>query len=343
MNARTAVIDWSGNYEENCIQLGRDLGKDKIRRALFNAVYGRGDKPRSKKQLMAAAGLQPARGQQAQNQLDYLYGCGLIERDKNDSAVSDGSRNVYRKDQNVRIRRKKIVRYADNPSLAKSTPTKRNVTVRGVQTRSVTRRTLKRQKHLSVLYLMANPLKRKSLRLDLEVSEVSEEIQRSKYSDNITLRQSPAANLKTILRSLNDHRPKIVHFSGHGDSTGLAGDDRGSKRTKVKFLDFEILGDALRATDTKPDVVLLNACNSAGARTALLGSTKVLIVMRERISDVAAIAFSTQFYSGIASGQPVKAAFDQGIAAIKAVSLSEAKTPVLLSAASVNPAKLVLT
>ena len=30
MKARTSVVDWSGNYEENCIQLGKHLGKNKI-------------------------------------------------------------------------------------------------------------------------------------------------------------------------------------------------------------------------------------------------------------------------------------------------------------------------
>ena len=54
MKARTAVLDWSGNYEENCIQLGKHLEKNTIRRKLFDAIYGRGSKPRSKKQMMAA-------------------------------------------------------------------------------------------------------------------------------------------------------------------------------------------------------------------------------------------------------------------------------------------------
>jgi hypothetical protein len=72
MKARTSVVDWSGNYEENCIQLGKHLGKNKIRRKLFDAIYGRGSKPRSKKQMMAAVGLSSRYDQQAQNQLDYL-------------------------------------------------------------------------------------------------------------------------------------------------------------------------------------------------------------------------------------------------------------------------------
>jgi hypothetical protein len=29
MKAKTAVVDWSGNYEENCIQLSKHLGKNK--------------------------------------------------------------------------------------------------------------------------------------------------------------------------------------------------------------------------------------------------------------------------------------------------------------------------
>ena len=63
MKARMAVVDWSGNYEENCIQLGKHLGKDKLRRKLFSAVYGRGSKPRTKKELMAATGLKAAKSQ----------------------------------------------------------------------------------------------------------------------------------------------------------------------------------------------------------------------------------------------------------------------------------------
>lgn len=35
MKARTSVVDWSGNYEENCIQLGKHLGKNKKFAASF--------------------------------------------------------------------------------------------------------------------------------------------------------------------------------------------------------------------------------------------------------------------------------------------------------------------
>ena len=345
MKARTAVVDWSGNYEENCIQLGRHLGTNKIRRKLFNAIYGRGSKPRSKKQLMDETELKASYGQQAQNQLDHLVRYGLILRDDNDGAVPDGSRYVYSKEPHVRAHRKKIVQHADAPVLEKSTPTKRNPVVRGtlvVKRTTVTRAALKRRKHVDVLYLMANPIKKHTLRVDAEVKSVNAEIRRSRFRDNISLHQSPAADFDDILHGLNDHRPRIVHFSGHGNTDGVAMDGGGIKRTKTKFVTFDLLGKAFAATDNPPDVVMLNACQSVGARKSLLGTAKAIIVMQDLVTDIAAVAFATKFYGAIASGQSLQAAFDQGRVAVEAVSLDEASTPALITANGVNAKNLYL-
>ena len=163
MKAKTAVVNWAGDYEETCVQLGKHLGTNKIRRKLFNAIYGRASKPRSKKQLMDEVSLKASHAQQAQNQLDHLTRYGLIERNDNEGAVPDGSRFVYSKEPNVRAHRKRIVQHADKPALAKKTPTKRNPMVRGmtvvVKPAVVARSTLKKNKHLDVLYLMANPVR----------------------------------------------------------------------------------------------------------------------------------------------------------------------------------------
>jgi hypothetical protein len=122
-----------------------------------------------------------------------------------------------------------------------------------------------------------------------------------------------------------------VHFSGHGNSGGITVDDGGIKRSKRQFLTFDILGKAIRATDNPPDVVVINACESAGARKALLGAAMAIVVMQDSISDVAAVAFATKFYGGIASGQSLQSAFEQGRVAVEAVSLGESVTPVLFT------------
>jgi hypothetical protein len=345
MKERTSVVDWSGNYEETCIQLGKHLGKNNIRRKLFDTIYGRGSKPRSKKQMMVGAGLKSNHSQQAQNQLDYLARYSLILRQDNDGSVKDRSRYLYAKDANVRAHRQTILKYADNPKLAKSTPTKRRPLLRGgtVTHVVVNRQTLKKRKKLDVLYLTANPDKQNALRTDAEVRQVTEAVRGSALRDNIVIHQLPAADLDSLMDGLNDHRPKIVHFSGHGYSGGIAVDHAKVKRPKGKVITFDILGQALSATDSPPSIVVLNACQSAGARKALLPPAQAIVVMQDTISDLAAAAFSAKFYAAIAAGQSLKSAFEQGRVAVASVSLTEANTPVLITANGVNTAKMILT
>jgi hypothetical protein len=217
MADRTPVVDWSGNYEETCLQLARHLGKSKIRRTLFNTIYGRVSKPRSRKQLVAATKLKSSDGQQAQNELDHLARYGLIMRIKNkgDVAVDDRSRWLYAKDENVRAHREQILKYANNPGEAQRVPTKR----RPQGSTAVVRRSLKNRKHLDVLYLTANP--HQDLRVELEVRQVQQEVRGSKLRDNIDVHYRPAADLDSLIQGLNDVAPAIIHFSGHGNESGV--------------------------------------------------------------------------------------------------------------------------
>jgi len=342
MTAKTAVINRTGDHEENRQRWAKSLGTSKLRRALFNEIYGRISRPRSKNQLAADADVK--NDQQVQNELEYLYRKDLIARMDNGGDVKDGSRYLYFKDDSVRAHKDEIVRAADNKKVRDSIPTKRapKLNDKTVYRTIITRAALKKRMHIDVLYLMANPIKRRSLRVDDEIKAVNAEIQRSKFRDNITLHQSPAAGFDDILHGLNDHNPRIVHFSGHGNTGGVAMDGGGIKRVKTKFVTFDLLGKAFSATDKPPEVVVLNACRSAGARRALLGTAKAVIVMQDSVSDIAAIAFATKFYGAIASGQSLQAAFDQGLVAVEAVSLDEASTPTLITANGVNAKRLFL-
>jgi hypothetical protein len=334
----------SGNHEENIQRWAKDLGTAKIRRKLFNEVYGRVSRPRSKKQLMKAARIPIKDAQQAQNEIEYLASKHLIERIENDGSVDDGSRHLYRKDPEVRHVKDLIIRAADNRKIANNIPTKRHPIIRGASTTrvSVTRRVLKRNKPLDVLYLMANPDKDSALRVDVEMRQVLEAVRGSKFRDNVKIHQSPAADLDSIISGLNDHAPRIIHFSGHGYSGGIAVDHAQVQRPHGKVVTFELLGKAFASVDSPPDVVVLNACESVGARKALLPTAKALVVMNDSISDIAATAFAAKFYAAIASGQSLKSAFKQGQLAIEAASISEVNIPKLVVAKAVDPAKLTL-
>jgi hypothetical protein len=343
MSRQQTVIDPTGNHDLIIHRLGRNLATDKLRRKLFTAIYGHVSRPRSKKELMAACGI--THEQRADNELRYLYDKNLIDRVENKGQVADGSRYLYLKVPSVKAHKAQILKAADSKAYAEKQFAKRvpNVgAVRMVKRTAVTRQALKKKRPVNILYLMANPSKRHSLRVDKEVADVNEEIRRSNFRDNIILRQSPAANLTAIQRGLNDHRPRIVHFSGHGNTAGIATEGGGDRRIKKEFVDFGLLGKALAATDTPPEVVVLNACQSAGARGALLGSAKAIVVMTESITDRAAIAFAKMFYGGIASGVSLQSAFEQGCVAVQAQSFDEKDVPALYVAKGVNPKRLYL-
>lgn len=345
MRTKTAVVDRTGNHQENLDHWAKNLGTAKLRRKLFDLIYGRGSRPRSRRQLMAQAKIKESDKQQVQNELEYLFRKDLIDRMENDESVKDGSRYLYFKDEHVRAHKERIVKLADNPKIRKAMPTKRRPAVSEklvIQRTIVTKRELKKRRPVGVLYLMANPIKRHALRLDVEVSRVLEEIRRSRFRDNIELHQSPAANVQAIIRGLNDHEPRILHFSGHGNSSGIAMDTGEVRRAKTQLVNFDLLAKALQATDSPPDVVVLNACNSSGGRAALLTAVKAIVVMQDSISENAAVAFAVNFYGAIASGMSVQAAFDQGCVAIQVVSLGETTIPTLVMGAGVDARKLKL-
>lgn len=341
---RHAVIDPTGNHEENIQRLGKDLGKAKLRRKLFDAVYGRGSRPRSKKELMATAGIKSTDAQQAQNEIEYLYRKHLIDRTDNDGYAADKSHFVYLKNEFVRGNRKKIIKVADDPKFAAKIPTKRNPAGLGGKTivKTITRSVLRSKKCLNVLYSTSNPDVKSPLRVEAEMRQVQEVVRGSKLRDNVALHYRPAADLTSIMDGLNDIEPGIVHFSGHGFSGGIAVDHAEVRPSRGKVVTFDILAKAVDAVDNPPQVIVLNSCHSVGAKSAFLPPAKAIVVMGDSISDLAATAFAARFYAAIASGQSLQAAFKQGLVAVEAVSISEAKTPQLFVANGVNANKLIL-
>lgn len=346
MSKRTSIVNISGDYEETLIQLASHLGRSKIRRRIFNVIYGRGTRPRSKIQIMAAAKIDHSgsNAQQVQNELDHLRKHHLIVQSDNDGSVKDGCRYLYGKEEHVRANKEKIIKLADNPEAAKRIATKRTPAIQSVfSLKAVKRHALKKRKHLKVLYLTANPDEQSFLRIDREVKMVQEAVRGSKFRDNISIEYRPAADLAMLINGLNDLRPQIVHFSGHGNETGIATDAGGMTHGTVVLISYELLAKAIAATDSPPAIIVLNSCNSSAAKKILLPGVKIIIGMSKSVSDVAAAVFAQRFYAAIASGQSVKSAFAQGKVGVEAASISDADTPELLLKSDVEPASIILT
>lgn len=344
MDKRTSVVNISGDHEETIQRLAKHLGTSKIRRKIFNTVYGRGTRPQSKKQIMDKAGIHARDAQQTQNELDHLSKHHLIVRSENKGVIKDGSRYLYSKDPTVRANKDEIIKFADNRRASEDTPTKRSPKIKNmVIVKKITKQNLKKQKELRVLYLTASPDKDSHLRVDAEVRRVQESVRGSVFRDKIKIEYRPAADLNTLINGLNDLRPQIIHFSGHGNEDGILADTGKIGKSAAKMLSFDLLAKALDATDHPVEAVVLNSCNSASAKKTLLSATKVLIAMQVSVTDIAAAVFAQKFYAAIASGQSVNASFKQGKLAVESASIAEADTPALFHSAEINPAKLVLT
>jgi hypothetical protein len=79
----------------------------------------------------------------------------------------------------------------------------------------------------AILFLGANPKDTGRLRLDQELRDITEGLQRAQKCDQFNLKQKWAVRPRDIQRAILDEQPQIVHFSGHGEGeAGLVFEDQ---------------------------------------------------------------------------------------------------------------------
>ncbi|MBC9878666.1 CHAT domain-containing protein [Bradyrhizobium sp. INPA01-394B] len=195
---------------------------------------------------------------------------------------------------------------------------------------------------LKVLFLSANPSGTASLDLSEEAREIQEKISKSAHRDSIEFITALAARPDDLLQALNQHRPHVVHFSGHGNSTEeLKFLD---KHGEPKLVSKRALVQLFRTLKRNIRLVVLNACSTLGQAEAITGPGPIecAIGMTRDIGDHAAIVFASSFYRAIGFGESIEQAYEQGKAALLLEGIEEADTPVLLCKKGVTPAKIML-
>lgn len=89
-----------------------------------------------------------------------------------------------------------------------------------------------KMKEISALFLASNPAGTTVLNLDEEIRAITEKIRASEHREMINLVSAWAVRPDDLIQSLNECRPQIVHFSGHGNQQGqiiLTDNDRTPK------------------------------------------------------------------------------------------------------------------
>ncbi len=188
---------------------------------------------------------------------------------------------------------------------------------------------------IRVLMLAANPLSTARLAIDEEARQINERLRLARDRDAFDLITCWAVRLMDLLQYLNQHRPHIVHFSGHGNRDGeilLSAGDGTDRRVSM-----DALGDLFRATDSGIRVVVLNACHSAAAVRAIGRDVDYIIGMSAPVTDDAATIFAASFYSALGFGHTVPRAFDQAVAMLGVHGIADRCIPELVARPNANP------
>ncbi len=178
-----------------------------------------------------------------------------------------------------------------------------------------------------LLFLAAAPDDREKLRFDRELRNVREGLRLARFGDRFDLDDVLASRPKDLHRALLDLKPRIVHFSGHGDSSGqilLEGDNGWAKPVAT-----EALADLFALCKEGLDCVILNACSSTPQAKALARHIPFVIGMKREIEDHAAICFVEGFYDALGAGKSYADAFEHGRARVSLEGLNAHNLPTL--------------
>jgi hypothetical protein len=193
----------------------------------------------------------------------------------------------------------------------------------------------------TLLFLTANPKGTTTLRLDQEIRDITEGLQRAKHREAFQLESRWAVRPRDIQRALLDLNPQIVHFSGHGLGEPIAPDETTRKLNAPEGLAFEDPEGKIAIASTEAlatlfslfkgtiQCVVLNACYSANQAKAIAQHIPYVVGMNQAIGDRAAIEFAVSFYDALGAGRDVPFAYELAKNAIQLSGIPEHLTPVL--------------
>ncbi len=179
----------------------------------------------------------------------------------------------------------------------------------------------------TILFLSANPKNIKTLRLNEEVRDIREALNRERHSDRLILEHRGAVRPSDLQNVIREVKPQIVHFSGHGEGeTGLLFE---AKNGRVQPIATAALVSLFQLFSDWIECVVLNACYSEAQAEAIVTCINYTIGMNQQIGNQAAIAFSTGFYNALAAGESIPRAYEFGLNSIQLEGIPENLTPVL--------------
>ncbi|MFZ4425589.1 MAG: CHAT domain-containing protein [Saprospiraceae bacterium] len=178
-----------------------------------------------------------------------------------------------------------------------------------------------------ILFLGANPDQTTQLRINQELRDIENGLERATHRDRFELKAKWAVRPSDLRRALLDESPQIVHFSGHG--AGEAGIILEDEQGQPKLVSSIALGNLFGLFAEHIECVLLNACYSETQAKEIVKYIPFVIGMNRAVPDATAIEFAVAFYDALASGKDYPFAYRYARSAIELQGLSGEMIPVL--------------
>ncbi len=182
---------------------------------------------------------------------------------------------------------------------------------------------------VTILFVAADPTDASRLRLGEEFREIQEKLKLAQLRERFKL-ELPQLSVRPpdIAQALLDTQPQIVHFSGHGASSGALCFE--NQTGQIQLVQSNALAALFEQFSSHVNCVLLNACYSEIQAKAIAEYITYVIGMNQAIGDKAAIAFAVGFYQALGAGRPIEDAYKLGCVQIRLQNIPEHLTPVLI-------------
>lgn len=167
----------------------------------------------------------------------------------------------------------------------------------------------------TILFLAANPKDTGRRRLDQELRDIENGLQRAQKRDRFDLKQRMAVRPRDIQRAMLDENPQIVQFSGHGEGeAGLVLENDSGYAQRVSG---EALANLFALFAEQVQCVVLNGCYSEVQARAIAQHIPFVIGMNKALGDESAIIFSVGFYDALGAGRDIEFAYKLGCNAVQ--------------------------
>ncbi len=200
-----------------------------------------------------------------------------------------------------------------------------------------------------ILFLAANPSKTTRLALEEECTAIERELRMTTCRDDFDFRSKWAVSVDDVMRALNELKPTVIHFSGHGGGHAwvdvcpeqcqlppahhrigvittaciqLQDEQRQPQHVSARAL-TQMIGSAAPSAR----LVVLNACFSDAVAQSLCGVVDCVVGMRGSICDDAARSFGIGFYRALGHRRSVGNAVEQAVATLAAKHLPDEHLP----------------